>query len=251
MNDTGLFLPIRFYNSFDEVSFNRGECEVFDHIEYFCSPNDYLPPFQFSGATSHPVKLIGCGQETTLALSIVGNDVEDIETGKSTPYRTYLGGSLATPVPTGVYYLQVGTRYSDPIYFADTSDMPKIEFEGREVVGDVASGTAIYFRDDFKPKMWINSFVQKPEYPIISETREDQAGNEHQLFQRWEKRRKIQFKGVESMADAVSVLPLMEKVWLNNVRIYDVQPNIMWEDEYDCLANIELSFLTRKIISTF
>lgn len=249
MTDSGLFLPLRFYDNYEDTVLGRKECKDFNHVEYFCFANNYIPPFQYTGSQTSTFDLIGCGEENTINLSTHYDLVEDEDTGKSTPYVTFLGGNI-TPVPSGVYYLKGGGKVSDPFYLMDTSGLPMIKFKGRAVLGDVAR-FGIYFKDNFEPRMWINADVQKPEYPIINETREDEEGTEHQVFQRWEKRRKIQFKGVESMADAVSILPLMDEVYLGSTRIYDIVPTIMWEDEYDCLADIELSFRTRKLLKSF
>lgn len=109
----------------------------------------------------------------------------------------------------------------------------------------------ILFRQDLWCECYIDSIIERPEYPVQNETREDQSGDEHRLFQRWNKQRMIRTKGVESMCDALSLLPLMDEVYVNEVRVYDVITNIIWDDEIGCLADIEITFSTRKAIKTF
>ncbi len=246
MNDSGVFLPLRLYDSIGDTVAGRGECDGFKSYEFFCCPTDHLLPFQISSAASIPASsavLKGCGQEigVTAATSQEGVEID----GEDVYFRTFPGGTI-TAIPQGIYQLHYGSYVSDPIFFTDEADeMPRITYRGRGVQG------GIYFPDGFLAECFINSYIEKPEYPIINETRQDGEGNEHHVFQRWEKRRKIIFKGVESMMDAMSLLPLMEEVYINDERVYDVNPMIMWEDEYGCLANIELSFLTRRAVRSF
>jgi hypothetical protein len=151
-----------------------------------------------------------------------------------------------------VYVLKITvgtTEYcSDPICFkAETDDLVYLKYKGTEgtLLGD------IYWSVGFEPTVWIDTWIEKPDYPVLNETRQDGDADEHHVFQRWAKRRKIRFKGVESMADAMSMLPLMEEIYVNGQRVYDPVVNITWEDEYSCLADIEVVFLTKKATKSF
>ncbi len=250
MTDSGLFLPFRIYSSLSDTAPQRGECEGFTTKEYFCSPPNRLPPFQISSSsaiTDTDPKLIGCGNE--IDISYQNSPTTDVIDGVH--YLTHIGSAI-DDIPEGLYQFHITINgvdhVSDPIFFTnEVDDMPLIIYRGR--VDSVQAG--IYFKEKFVPECYINSYIEKPEYPIVNETREDGEGNEHHVFQRWEKRRKIIFMGVESMADAMSLLPLMEHVEVNDGRVYDPVPTIMWEDEYGCLARIELSFMTRKAVRSF
>lgn len=118
--------------------------------------------------------------------------------------------------------------------------MIHISYINTEPLGDM------YFR--VPAEMYINSVIERPQYPVMEEDREDEEGDVHRLWQRWDKQHIIRFMAVESLTDAVSMLPLMDEVYINNERVYDVIPTITWEDEYDCLARCELKFTNKKAI---
>lgn len=97
-------------------------------------------------------------------------------------------------------------------------------------------------------EMYINSVIERPRYPVQAEDKEDEEGDIHNLWQRWDKQHTIRFLAIESMADAISILPLMDEVYVNGERVFDVVPTITWEEEYHCLARCELRFSKKKVI---
>jgi hypothetical protein len=269
MKDTGLFLPIRIYESINHISTQRDECEGYIHSEYFVTAKNYIPPFQVPFAVSQ-VRLVTCGDKirtegTVLSLA---SRVDDVTVdGVVYTYTSFTGSMIAEQTP-GLYMLVIAgggiggvTCYSDPFYMADfkfTNTPTGVSF-GNPVNKGYTCITYrsvnllgnIYFGDTFFGLAYVAASVEKPTYPFINETRQDHDGNEHHVFQRWEKRRRIRFKGVESMADAMSMLPLMERVYVSGDRVYDAVTNITWEDEYSCLADIEITFLTKKVTRSF
>lgn len=257
----GLFLPIRFYEDEFKTTFYK-DCEGYNHQEYFRSPNDYILPFQIldSGkGITPPFYLVDCrGDETLLDLmtytvNVVKDDVP----------MTYVinPGTAISAVPAGIYQLRVGSDYED--HFSDPFMMsgeilalgeisPKfVKIRYRSHRQQSAFLGDIYFEMGWFAMCYVESILEKPRYPILNESRQDGEMNEKQLFQRWEKRRRVQFKGIESMADALSLLPLMERVQIQDVDVYDPVVNISWDDEYSCLCNIEITFLTAKAIKSF
>lgn len=252
-----IFLPLRLYSSEDEVAINKPECEGYRHVEFFCSPTDYLPPFQYTGVLND-VYLVDCeGVETAISPPIQTDTVtfsEGVITNPEPPlyaipladevvYRTHWGSAIS-PI-SGLYQIRIGTRYSDPIYFTDTEDMIEISFRNGDMLG------SMFFPAGFYGSIHLNTFIDKPQYQIMEEVREDGAGNQHLVFQRYEKRYSIRMKGVESMADAMSILRLMDEVYINGERVYDLQVDVSWEEEYDCLCSIEISYQKNKILKHY
>jgi|SRR6056297_1041196 len=122
--------------------------------------------------------------------------------------------------------------------------MVHLKYRSNGRIGD------IFFPDEFYVEAYIDTNVDKPDYPIIEEAEEDQAGDRHILFQKWDKRSMFNFYGVEYMADAISLLPLMDEVFVNGKRVYDVTVDNSWSDEYDCLVSITVSYSEKKAIKT-
>jgi hypothetical protein len=108
----------------------------------------------------------------------------------------------------------------------------------------------LYFHPGVFIEFNVNTVIQKPVYPIDVEAEQDQEKDVHKLFQRYEKQYAIMFKGIESMADTCSLLPLMDEVYVNGVRCFDVNVDITWDEEYECLATIIITYITKKIIKT-
>lgn len=124
--------------------------------------------------------------------------------------------------------------------------MVEIKYRGKQgLLGDT------YWKEGFFGRCWVDTVIDKPIYPITDEVKQDQEGDSHRVFQRWIKQYSIRFLGVESMADAMSLLPLMEEVYINNSRVYDTITDIDWDDDYECLCNINISCVKRKVLQTF
>lgn len=245
MIDTGVYLPLRLFDSdgeMPELSTNRRECKGFAHGEYFWMPENYLLPFQVIDGSGTPIFIVDiCTNETT-ALSIT-TETDSVE--KAT-YVTFQGGSVS--LPAGTYRLAVDSgEYSDPFIVGDVDGMVHLKYRGS--VDTITDN--IYWREGLFGECYINTVIEKPEYPIFEETREDQTGDQHKLFQRWDKRHTIRFFGVESMTDAMSMLPLMEYVEIDGKRVFDVEVEVLWEEERECLAEIVITFSHRKAIKTF
>jgi hypothetical protein len=108
----------------------------------------------------------------------------------------------------------------------------------------------MFFPSGFYLECYLDTTPERPEYPIVEDAREDQEADQHIIFQRYEKRSNVKFYGVESLADAISLLPLMDEVFIDNVRVYDIVTEINWNEEFECLCEINISYLTTKIIKT-
>jgi hypothetical protein len=122
--------------------------------------------------------------------------------------------------------------------------MIHLKYRNNKRIGD------LYFPSNFYFECYIDTTIERPQYTINEDAREDQAGDIHRLFQRWEKRQTFRFMGVESLCDAISTLPLMDEVFVNNERVFDVNIDVRWEEDMECLANIEVTYNKDKIIKS-
>ena len=244
MIDTGTYLPFRVYDAASgnpEYSPNRKECEGMSHNEYFCMPNNRVLPFQISpSATITPSRLINLCDDSETSVNLTTS----IETIDDDTFLLH-NGTTVTAVSSGLYRLSLGSLYSDPFYMGDVSEMIHLKYRGTGITDN------IYWKEGFYARCYINSVIEKPEYPILEERREDGEGDQHRVFQRWDKRHTIRFFGIESMADAMSMLPLMEEVEVNGTRVFDVEVDITWDEERECLAEIVITFSHRKALITF
>lgn len=266
MIDTGTYLPLRVFVGSDlgEISINRRECDgyEYDKVAIFNYPVGAIPSFQIVGrplieritriylndvCSTERIELSGeglTGLTATVDIDLVPTD------GLSIRYATVTNG-LDAGIVAGTYYItfESGTAvlaYTDIFNAADVTEMTELEWRDEQGLrGD------IFWRAGFLAQCWVDSVIDKPTYPITEETREDQEGDIHKTFQRWEKRQSIRTMGVESVADALSLLPVMEEVYVNGTRVYDTVVDISWEEEYDCLARIDISFMRKKILKTF
>ncbi len=253
MISTGILFPIRVFDGAvgsPELSLNRTECRGYDQCEFFRAPTDRVLPFQISPQISlKGSKLVNLHTEEVLSVSINQefNNIEDRSWSSNM-------GTASADIPPGLYnYVRPisggAPYYSDPfLVVRDLSGLIHLKYRG--TVAPTIQGD-FYWREGLYAECYIDADIQKPTYPIMEETEQDQQGDQHRVFQRWEKRHTIEFLGVESMADAMSLLPLMDEVYVNDMRVYDVLADISWDDEYDCLATITISFLTSKVIKSF
>jgi hypothetical protein len=122
--------------------------------------------------------------------------------------------------------------------------MLHIKCRSNKILGDLYTPQGVYI------EFYIHEIINKPEYPIDVEAEQDQEKDVHRLFERWEKRYTVSMKGIESICDIVSLLPMMDEIYINGNRAYDVATETTWDEEYDCLANIVITFITKKIIKT-
>jgi len=122
--------------------------------------------------------------------------------------------------------------------------MVHIKYRNTNPLADIVFPTDFYF------EMYVDTIIQRPSYPIEEETRQDQVGDTHRLFQRWNKEHQVSFKAIESLCDAVSLLPLMDYVYVNNTRVYDVFVDIQWDESIECLADVVITFSYKKTIKT-
>jgi hypothetical protein len=252
MIDTGLYLPIRCYIGKDlkELSINDPYCSKWDNPkEYFTYRNGFIPPFQFVSAKApEHLKLVDVCSGEKYTISDVSYTIETIQVNKvNQVYSTWNGGDTITEYPNGKYYLEIGTLFYTDIFIVSEDETIEIKYRDTGVRG------GIHWRTGFYAIAGINSTLERPAYPIDEEQREDQQGDTHRVFQRWTKRYSISFKAIESMADAVSLLPTMDEVYVNDTRVYDVLVDISWEDEEagTCLCDVTISFVTRKLVKTF
>jgi hypothetical protein len=252
MIDTGKYLPLRFFDSLEEMSLNRRECSGYEYtdVAVFNTPNGYILPFQVGRITGSKlvIKLVDVCTEQEYTINDLTIASDTIISGETIGiYRTHLGGLTSTVYPNGTYYIKINTQYySDIFNVKDVTEMTELKWRNTQgVLGD------ILWKPGFYGQAWVDSVIDKPTYPITEETREDQEGDIHKTFQRWEKRQSIRTMGVESVADALSLLPVMEEVYVDGTRVYDVVVDISWEEDYDCLARIDISFMRKKILKTF
>ena len=271
MIDTGTYLPLRVFTiddladqSLPEISMNRRECEgyKFDDVAILNYPTQYIPPFQIVGRellerTKRIYLNDVCTNEkiliTDAGFAGLGDFHIDIipTDGLSVRYGTWDGGLTTVEYGYSTYYLTFERvsdilAYTDIFNVKDVTQMTELKWRNEHGLMD-----DIYWRSGFYAQCWVDSVIDKPTYPITEETREDQEGDVHKTFQRWEKRQLIRTNGVESVADSFSLLPVMDEVYVNDTRVYDVVVDISWEEEYDCIARIDISFMRKKILKTF
>ena len=122
--------------------------------------------------------------------------------------------------------------------------MINFKFRNEKPLGDMFFPPTVYVEFN------VDAPIEKPFYPIQEEAEEDQEGDIHKLFQRYEKQYRISFKAIESLCDACSIMPLMDEVFINNVRAYDVNVDIAWDEVFECLADVVITYYTKKIIKT-
>ena len=255
MIDTGMYLPLRMFFSegqFDEYSPGREDCKGMAHNEYFWCPSGYLLPFQSTYFVTGEVYALNLCDDTSTLLEVVATQVTS---SSGRPLYTYLGGAVAG-LPDGVYSIRIPEYgYSDPFIVGDTSDMIHLKYRNPIIksLEDITSWDAesVYWLEGLWGECYINSIIEKPLYPILEEVREDENLNQHRVFQRWDKRHQIRFFGVESMADAMSLLPIMDEVYINSQRVYNTTVNVNWEEDRECLAEIIITFSTKEIVKTF
>ena len=249
MIDTGKYLPLRFFHGDDysEQSINRRECAGYNYenVAIFNYPNGYIPAFQVAGVkTPEVIKLIDICTDTEYTLTDV-SVTQDILEGTS--YNTWLGGLTTLEYPNSTYYMVINDQYYSELFnVKDVTDFTEIKWRDTQGVRG-----EIFWKSGFYAHCYVGSVIDKPTYPITEETREDQEGDIHKSFQRWEKRQSIRTMGVESVADAFSLLPVMEEVYVNGTRVYDLVVDISWLEEHECLSNIDISFMRKKILKTF
>lgn len=122
--------------------------------------------------------------------------------------------------------------------------MVHLKYRDNQRLGDM------YFVPGFYYETYIDTIVDRPDYPIAEQAEEDQEGDRHITFQKWDKRSQFSFFGVEYMADAISLLPLMDEVFINGKRVYDVSVEISWNEDVECLAEISVSYSEKNMIKT-
>jgi hypothetical protein len=108
----------------------------------------------------------------------------------------------------------------------------------------------LYFPDGVYIEFNLDVTIDRPEYPINEDSREDMEADTHVIFQRWDKQHKIYFMAVESLCDTCSILRLMDEVYINGDRVFDVFVDIAWNEEAPCLADVVITFSKKKIIKT-
>ena len=248
MIDTGAYLPLRLFHSVDEDSLSKYECEGFSHREYFWSPSGYLLPFQSSEVVANQFKVLEICSNTLTAVSL---PLQTVTAKNGDVLYIYMGG--AVDIDDGMYVLKNGDTYSDPFIIGDTENMIHLKYRNPIYSEEIESwdNENIYWHENLYGECYINSSIEKPSYPILEEVREDGAMTQHKVFQRWEKRHQIRLFGVESMADALSLLPTMDEVYINSQRVYNVLVNVEWEDDRECLAEITITFSVRQLLKTF
>jgi hypothetical protein len=122
--------------------------------------------------------------------------------------------------------------------------MVHLKYRNDTIIGD------LYFPTGFFFECYLDTIPERPTYPINEDAREDQEADQHIIFQRYEKRGNIKTYGVESLADALSLLPIMDEVYIDNTRVYDIVTDIVWLEEHDCLCEINISYLLYKLVKT-
>jgi len=105
----------------------------------------------------------------------------------------------------------------------------------------------ILYQTDWKQRLWVDTEISRPEYPIEIDTNKDTEGNEIPEFQRWQKRYKFKIAVTEPLADALTLATLCDNIYITDKYgdIAKVMPGswqvkINWKN--DCIAEAEIQF---------
>lgn len=275
--ETGIYYALRFFDwhaDKPELTDNNFYCRHYTHNEYVCMYGENkLLPFgvkvgaAYIGETFNPatvdMKFIchESGGEIGITPALSGWVQTDVEDGVCIHYTAEDDFTPDDPIPFGIYHIELEFTlgatthkfYSDTFRYIGTGDVVHIKYRNNTPLGDMIFPTAGSSTppNDFFGEFYVETTIGRPEYPIQEEAEDDQEGDTHLLFQRYDKQKVIKFDGVESLVDACSVLRLMDEVYVNGTRVYDVFVDIRWEEDRECIAVIIITFSTNKILKIF
>lgn len=267
--ETGLYYGLRMFDAAagePELTENNFYCREYRHNEYIYLPStmNKLLPFgmMFPGSAigslfdTGTVSAVFVCHETgdDFDISIASGDWIQTDTDDAVYLhnKAELAFTPTEPIPYGKYHIEMSltlngvvySYYSDTFLYVPASELVEIKCRNETPLGEMI------FPDGFYSTFLVSTTVERPEYPIQEDAREDQEGDTHLLFQRYDKERRLRFMGVESNTDACSLLRMMDEVYVNGTRVYDTFVDVRWEEDRECLANIEISFNLKKIIKT-
>ena len=122
------------------------------------------------------------------------------------------------------------------IEYWNTTDTAGIKFTGQPF--------------DFHPVLYVHSDVWAPDYTIEQgEVKDNQNGEPIPGSQKWAKYYKLEIVGYEYLADALSLLPFMDNVYITlknqeSQKVKDISVAVDWnvDTEQPCIGTIILSF---------
>ena len=105
----------------------------------------------------------------------------------------------------------------------------------------------ILYQTDWKQRLYIDTEISRPEYPIEIETNKDGEGNDIPEFQRWQKRYKFKLVMPEFLTDALTLATLHDNIYITDkfgesakVIVGSFLVSVNWVK--DCYAECEIQF---------
>lgn len=134
-------------------------------------------------------------------------------------------------------------------------DFLKIEYRSIHDLGE-----KILYQNGFQNKVYLDVNVKAPTYPITESGEENGDGDFIPTFQKWQKRYTFTTYVPEFLADALTLLPLHDYVWItfqNNEtnKVKDIEVETDWQDigstdeTQSCFCKITISFAVDSIIT--
>lgn len=267
--------PVPFYESTAEQLFRKGymEGKNYEHpiCAIFTEAAVILPRMDIvrliSGASTTQFQVINADTDAvTLSLSSSYFQVRDLGTNAAYEALSHIGGVSIT-TGTGVlsdggsYYCKVvsgGISYyserfqfrfvtaSESGFLSICDEVVKLSWSNSCPILDEYHITGEFF-------MYLFADPGAPVYEVNEEGDEDASGNFTPAFQRIEKRQKIEVYGGESLADALSVLPMFDSVNITfsdgNVWAITVRETIQADwDEDNVYGKHTVTFVRRAIV---
>jgi hypothetical protein len=132
----------------------------------------------------------------------------------------------------------------------------KIEYSNTYDFGD-----RILYQTDFGNIVYLDVNVKSPTYPIEEEAVENGDKDISLTFQKWQKRYSFSTLVFEFMADALTLLPLHDYIWITfpngeSNRVTDVEVEVDFQDLGNtdetnaCMCRVNVSFAVDSIITT-
>ena len=244
--------PLPIYDTLNEQYHNR----PYSYGEVICLIADsrrilpFQSPIDLTSISITTVELISKDQATTIDIttSIV---TAGLSIKAFTDYNLLIFPSitqLSITIAPGQWYLKY--TFNDDIKYSEvfTSIVApedtyiKIIYWGE--VNIEYKGGEIDYNDDYKNYIYVDSYIGKPEYPLLEEldNRDGYTYIKHQIS---EKRFQFEFICAEYMADALRILNLHDHIQINlpDGRIYDVENALVtpkWDEVgYKAIETIE------------
>lgn len=105
----------------------------------------------------------------------------------------------------------------------------------------------ILYQTNWKQRLYIDTEISRPEYPVEIETNKDGEGNDIPEFQRWQKRYKFKLVMPEFLTDALTLATLHDNIFITDkfgesakVIVGSFLVSVNWIK--DCYAECEIQF---------